>query len=470
MIDNHGDNLLGELLAGRLTRRELMVKAAVLGRAATTTGALLAACGTHTTTGTAAPTPKPGGTLRAGLTGGSSSDTLDPHQGLTYLDTARANQIYQPLLQLNAAAQTQMVLAEEISPHGSTSEWTIRLRKGVTFHDGRPLTADDVIFTFQRILNPKSPLTGATPLGPVDLPNLRKMDKLTVVVPMTIPYGSFIDQLSYWYYLYIVPVGFDAAKPPNGTGPFKYQSFTPGQQSVFVKNPNYWKAGLPYVDTLTITDYADNASLQNALVANQVDAVGALEGAQLKVLATNKNVRTVASQTGSITPFTMRVDQPPFNDVRVRQAFRLMVDRKQLISAALDGYAFAGADVSSPYDPVYDTALHREQDIPQAKRLLQAAGQSNLVVELTTSAVATGTVQMATVLKQQAQQAGVTINLKTVDPSTFFGPSYLNWTFSQDFYNYSPYLAQVPQSLMPTPPFNETHCSDAHYGSLYKDA
>jgi len=116
MIDNHADNLLGELLAGRLTRRELMVKAAVLGLSATTIGALLAACGTNTTTGTAAPTPKPGGTLRAGLTGGSSSDTLDPHQGLTYLDTARANQIYQPLLQLNAAAQTQMVLAEEISP------------------------------------------------------------------------------------------------------------------------------------------------------------------------------------------------------------------------------------------------------------------------------------------------------------------------------------------------------------------
>jgi len=470
MMDDVASQLRDEVLAGRMTRRELMVRATAFGLSTSAIAAVLAACAAG---GSASPTPtaKPraGGTLRVGLSGGSSSDTLDPHQGLTYLDTARANSIYQPLLQLNAAAQTEMVLAQEISPHGSTSEWIIRLRPGVTFHDGKDLTADDVIFTFQRILNPKSPLTGATPLGPVDLPNLRKMDKLTVVVPMTSPYGSFIDQLSYWYYLYIVPVGFDPAKP-NGTGPFKYQSFTPGQQSVFVKNPNYWKAGLPYVDTLTITDYADNASLQNALVANQVDAVGALEGAQLKVLATNKNVRTVASQTGSITPFTMRVDQPPFNDVRVRQAFRLMVDRKQLISAALDGYAFAGADVSSPYDPVYDTALHREQDIPQAKRLLQAAGQSNLVVELTTSAVATGTVQMATVLKQQAQQAGVTINLKTVDPSTFFGPSYLNWTFSQDFYNYSPYLAQVAQSLLPTSPFNETHWSDAHYVSLYKDA
>jgi len=469
MIDHHADNLLGELLAGRLTRRELMVKAAVLGLSATTIGALLAACGTNTTTGTAAPTPKRGGTLRAGLTGGSSSDTLDPHLGLTYLDTARANQIYQPLLQLNAAAQTQMVLAEEISPHGSTSEWTIRLRKGVTFHDGKPLTADDVIFTLQRILNPKSPLTGATSLGPVDLPNLKKVDDLTVQVPMTSPFGSFIDQLSYWYYLYIVPVGFDPAKP-NGTGPFKFQSFTAGQQSTFIKNPNYWKPGLPYLDSVTIIDFADSAALQNALVANQIDAAGALEGAQLKVLSTNPAIKTVASRTGSITPFTMRVDQEPFKDVRVRQAFRFMVNRKELISAALDGYAFAGADVSSPFDADYNSSFHRDQDISKAKSLLQAAGKSGLSVDLTTAPAATGMVQMATVFAQQAKQAGVTVNLKPVDPSTFFGPNYLQWTFSQDFYNYSPYLAQVAQSLLPTSPFNETHWGDTNYASLYKQA
>src|SRR4029077_13364991 len=117
-----------------------------------------------------------------------------------------------------------------------------------------------------------------------------------------------------------------------------------------------------------------------------------------------------------------------------------------------------------------DTSLHREQDIAKAKSLLQAAGQSSLSVELTTSPAATGMVQMATVFAQQAKQAGVTVNLNVVDPSTFFGPNYLQWTFSQDFYNYSPYLAQVAQSLLPTSPFNETHWSDDNYVSLYKQA
>src|SRR6266487_1750777 len=435
-------------------------------------GGLLAACSSSSSTPaasspTATSARKRGGSLKVGLTGGSGSDTLDPHNGLTYLDTARAQSLYQPLLQLNTRAQAEFVLAEEISPRGSTSQWVIRLRPGITFHDGKPLTADDVIFTLSRIKNKK--LTGSTPLGPVDVKGLKKLDKLTVQVPMTSPYGSFLDQLAYWYYLYVVPVGFNPSKP-NGTGAFKYQSFTPGQRSVFVRNPNYWKPGLPYVDTLTIIDFSDSASLQNALVTGVLHGAGALEGPQIAALAATGSVRTVTSHTGAITPFTMRVDQAPFNDVNVRQAMRLLVNRQQLINSALDGSGTIGADVSSPYDPNYDSSLHRDQDIAQAKSLLKKAGQENLKVQLVTSAVATGTVAMATVLAQQARAAGVTISLKTVDPTTFFGPNYLHWTFSQDFYNYSPYLAQVAQSLLPASPFNETHWNLARYNSLYQQA
>jgi len=405
--------------------------------------------------------------LKVGLTGGSGTDTLDPHKGLTYLDTARAQGLYQPLLQLNTKAQTEFVLAEEISPHGSTSKWVIRLRPGITFHDGKPLSADDVIFTLKRIIS--GPLTGATPLGPVDVKGLKALDKRTVLVPMTSPYGSFLDQLAYWYYLYVVPAGFNP-KQPNGTGPFEYQSFTPGQRSVFVRNDNYWKSGLPYVDTLTIIDFSDSASMQNALTTGVIHGAGALEGPQITALKSSPGVRTVASHTGAITPFTMRVDQAPFNDVRVRQAMRLLVNRPQLIASALNGFATVGADVSSPFDPDYDRSLHREQDIGQAKHLLKQAGQEHLTVELVTSPVATGTVAMATVLQQQAKAAGVTISLKTVDPAVFFGPNYLSWTFSQDFYNYSPYLAQVAQSLLPTSPFNETHWHLPHYIDLYHQA
>jgi peptide/nickel transport system substrate-binding protein len=466
-----GGNLVDRPDHRNALERRQVLRGIVAAGAIAGAGGLLGACSSaSTTTAAASPTStsrRRGGALKVGLTGGSGTDTLDPHKGLTYLDTARAQSLYQPLLQLNANAQMELVLAEEISPHGSTSNWVIRLRKGITFHDGKPLTADDVIFTLRRIISGK--LTGATPLGPIDLAGLKALDKRTVQVPMTSPYGSFVDQLAYWYYLYIVPAGFNPSKP-NGTGPFKYQSFTPGQRSVFVRNENYWKPGLPYVDSVTVIDFSDSASLQNALVTGVIQGAGALEGPQLAALAANGSVRTVKSHTGAITPFTMRVDQAPFNDVNVRQAMRLLVDRQQLIDSALDGAGTIGADVSSPYDPDYDTSLHRQQDIPQAKSLLKKAGQENLKVQLVTSAVATGTVAMATVLAQQALAAGVTITLKKVDPSTFFGPSYLSWTFSQDFYNYSPYLSQVAESLLPTSPFNETHWRLPRSISLYRQA
>jgi len=458
-----------------LGRRDFLRGIAATGVAAGA-GSLLAACGSSSTSTT--PTVKTGaqrrgGNLKVGLSGGSGSDTLDPHQGLTYLDTARAQSLYQPLLQLDTNAQTEYVLAESIKPHGSTSEWIIKLRQGITFHDGKPFTADDVIFTFRRIKggNKGAGFAGADSLGPIDLKGLKALDKHTVLVPMTKPYGSLIDQMAFWYYLYIVPDGYDPTKPPNGTGPFVYQSFTPGQRSVFTRNDNYWKPGLPYADTLTIIDFSDNVALQDALVTGVVQAAGALEGSQLAALANTSGVKTVASHTGAITPFTMRVDQAPFNDVNVRQALRLLVDRQQLIDSALDGYAVVGNDVFSPYDPNFDPSLRRQADIPQAKFLLKKADKEDLTVTLTTSAVATGTVAMATVLAQQAKAAGVTINISNVSSSVFFAPNkYLEWTFSQDFYNYSPYLAQVAQSMLPTSPYNETHTNNPHYNDLYNQA
>jgi peptide/nickel transport system substrate-binding protein len=149
---------------------------------------------------------------------------------------------------------------------------------------------------------------------------------------------------------------------------------------------------------------------------------------------------------------------------------RFLVDRPQLIDSALDSYGTLTADVFSPYDPDFDHALHREQDIPQAKFLLQQAGQEALKVTLVTSPVLSGVVAMATVLAEQAEAAGVTITLRNVPPGTFFGPDYLNWTFSQDYFSYFPYLTQVAQSMPPGSPYNETHNDNPRYTSLYQQA
>lgn len=461
---------------GRFDRRTFL-RTFVAGGTALAAGGLLEACssgGSQVPTSSAAPAsaPRRGGDLRVGLTGGGSSDTLIPFDGgISAIGTARAQQLYQPLIQLGNNAQLQYVLAEEIVPNGSTSNWIIKLRDGVTFHDGKPFGADDVIYTLRTILDQK--LGGALVLAPVDTKGLRKRDNLTVEVPATSPFGSFPEQLAaFWYFLYIAPDGWTQKDTPNGTGPFKYQSFTPGQQSVFVRNDNYWKSGLPYLDTVTIQDFNDPTSVQNALVSGEIDCTGQLSGVQFQTLKATSGIVTVPSKTGAIQPFTMRVDRAPFNDVNVRQAFRYLVNRQEMINVSLDGYGWPASDVTSPYDPDFDGALHREQDLSQAKYLLKQAGYDNdLKVQLYSSlAVSSSALSMATVLAQQANSVGVTVDIVQASATTFFSDYYTKVPFAQIYYDYSPYLSQVAQTFLPNSPFPETHFDDPHYTSLYYQA
>jgi peptide/nickel transport system substrate-binding protein len=167
----------------------------------------------------------------------------------------------------------------------------------------------------------------------------------------------------------------------------------------------------------------------------------------------------------------MRVDKPPFNDVRVRQAFRLMVDRRQMIEQVMLGMGRLGNDMYSPYDPAYDSSLpQRHQDLEQAKSLLKAAGREGLAVELVTSPVFQGVVAAAEVFAQQATGAGVKVAIRQVDTTTFYGPNYLGWTFAQDFWATREYLPQVAQGSLPGSPFNETHWADPTFIKLIKQA
>ena len=471
-----GDGIAG----GRRLDRRTFLRSALAGGAAIAAGGLLDAAsvsgaGASTLRSSALTARRRGGDLKVGLTGGGSTDTLNPfYGGISAIGTARAQQLYQPLVQLANNAQLQYVLADEIVPNGSTSNWIIRLKKGVTFHDGKPFGADDVIYTLQTILNPKKPLGGALVLSPVKVNGLKKVDNLTVEVPMSLPFGSFPEQLAaFWYFLYVAPDGWTQNDKPNGTGPFMYKSFTPGQQSVFVRNKNYWKAGLPYLDSVTILDFSDPTAVLNALTSNVIDCTGQLTGTQVRVLQSSPGVKAVPSQTGAIQPFTMRVDKAPFNNVNVRQAFRYLINRPEFIETTLDGYGTLASDVTSPYDPDFDHGLHRVQDLDLAKHLLKKAGYDNdLTVTLYTSlAVSSSTLSMATLFKQQAAAVGVTVNLNQVSASDFFGPNYYTKVpFSQIYYDYSPYLSQVAQTFLPTSPFLETHFNDPQYTKLYYEA
>ena len=417
----------------------------------------------------AAGTPKKGGTLRVGIVGGSAKDSLDAHNPVTHPDEARAISLYDTLTTYDVQHKVEMSLADKITPSKDAKVWTVHLRDGLKFSDGSPITAKDVIFSFNRITDPKDPKAGATSLKDLDRAGMKAIDDQTVEIPFKVPFVTFKDAVAQ-YAAGIVPVGYDVKKPV-GSGPFMFKSMTAGQQSTFVKNPNYWREGQPFVDSLVIIDFPDDTARVNALLGGQVDAIDQLPLGQINVVKSNAKLKVLESKTGSWIPFTMRVDQAPFNDPRVRQAFRLMVDRKQMVKQVLGGHGTVGNDMYAPFDTCYPSkAPQRTQDIAKAKQLLAAAGKSNLSVTLTTSPAAAGLVEAAQVFAQQAKAAGVTVEVKKVDPGEFYGDNYLKWTFSQDFWFTRDYLPQSANSGFKSSPYNETHWDNSKWNDLVNQA
>jgi peptide/nickel transport system substrate-binding protein len=458
-----------------VSRRQLLAGAAGLAAV----GGLAAACGSSssspsTGTGTgAAGAPKRGGNFRLGVTGGGSKDMMDGQNIITKPDQARLMTAFETLLLFNENYQlTNNGLAESVT-QDNPKQYTIRLRQGIEFQNGKTLTADDVIYSFQRIGTKKFGLTGYAATATMDIAGMKKLDKYTVRLPLKTP-DSTVPQTLGSYTFTVVPTGYTAYPAKQiGTGAYKLKSFTPGQQSVHERNPNYWRTGEPYFDTVTITDFSDSTAQVNGLLGGQIDAMTDLPPSQVKVVQA-RDMRALVSKTGGWLPICMAIDMPPFDDVRVRQAMRLIVDRPGMLQQVASGFGFIGNDLYAPFDPGYDHSLpQRHQDIAQAKSLLKAAGKSNLAVDLHTTNGAAGMVETATVFANQAQAAGVKINV--INDPNYYGDQYLKLAFSVDFWGTRAYLNQVQQGSLPNAPYNETHWppksgTGSNFESLYNQA
>lgn len=450
----------------RLTRRDVLQRAAA-GSAVLGAGSLVAACGGSSKTGTktAAVTPKRGGTIAVGCVGGQD-DELDPHNYFPRTAFCGVHQLFEPLVRHDASFVPRMWLAEEVTLE-RPDLWVVRVRDGVEFHNGKTLGADDVMFTLRRIV--KLPGADAVGLASIDLNAMTKLDKRTVRIPLKRPDVTIGDHLSN-NNDYIVPVGFDP-KHPIGTGPFKFVSRVPGQKMSFVRNPNYWQTGKPYLDALNIVSLTDDTARVNALLGGEVQAIEGVPFGEVAVVKGNQRTQILESRTGQWLPFAMRTDVAPWSDARVRQALRLIANREQLIEQGLDGHGRIANDIFAPYDASYNHALpQRSQDLEQAKSLLRSAGQSGLHATLITSNIYSGLPEQAQVLVQQAKSAGVTLTIQQLDPTVFFGPRWLSYPLTQDFWTNRDYFTTAQVALSNGGAYNETHWHDPQWQSLFSQA
>ena len=454
-----------------LSRRQLL-RYTGFGVAAVAGSSFLAACGDDSGGGGGGGGPQSsGGTLTHGATGGGAKDTIDPHQPVTAADIARVCNLYEPLLFWNNNYELEAALAESVEPSADAKTWTVNMRQGATFHNGQPVTAEDAWLSIRRVADPKAPLSAGGQLSQIiDFESSKVVDEATLQIVLTTPY-AILDSLLAEYTLGIIPGGeFDAANPV-GTGAFAYKSFEAGKTSTFTRYADYW-GDAAFLDELVIQDFADDNAKVNALQANQIQT---LDNLPYNLIETIKGAGggVLEAQGGQWTPFTMRVDQAPFNDVRVRQAFRLIVDRQAMIDQTLSGYGSLGNDLYAPLDTAYaDDLPQREQDIDQAKSLLAQAGAEGLQVELFTGDdIGSVAVPAANLFAEQAKLAGV--DVKVTKKTPFYDDDYLSYTFAQDFWNTRNY---IPQAVVGTfPPeqggtYNETHWDNQEHRDLVNAA
>ena len=365
----------------------------------------------------------------------------------------------------------ELELAESFEPNSDLTEWTIRLRPGVTFHNGKALTADDVMYTIRRVAS--DPAQSANILcAPLDVKNMTKVDALTLRIPTKWPIAALEEWFCTDYGWGILPDGMKDFSHPVGTGPFMFESFRPGQFSVQKRNPNYWKEGQPYLDKLVLRSLPDPNARLSALQTGQLDAYEGMTFVQAKEQYAAKTVNILNSPSAAFVGITMAVNLKPFTDSRVREAFKLIADRPALMEQVQLGYGEIGNDMFGKKGMQFypEDIPQRQQDIERAKSLLAAAGANNLAITLYSSTVGPGMLDSATVFAQQAKAAGVSINVNNSPADTYFTDKYMKVNFGQTYAGPFPYSVWYQLQLVTGAVWDETHWGDPTWDRLVREA
>ena len=366
-------------------------------------------------------TPVKGGSLRVGFVTGGSAESINlltaGYAG--NMDFTRIYALYDTLVNATPGGKVGPALATSWESDADAKVWTFHLRHGVTFHNGKSFSADDVLYTIQHSwANSKNAYNGAM-AQIIDFKGARKRDAHTVEIPLLLGVADFPSVIAFPQCC-IAPTGTTNWAAGIGTGAYKLGTFHPGVQSVFDANTNYWQHGQPYVDHLVVnSSYTTDADRFNALLAGQVDVVPNVDPA-LATANAGKNGIVIGNHPGpGFNELGMRADAGLFTDAKMREAFHLIPNRLKYATVALDGYGTVGNDCPGQTDQYWAQDIQTPQDLEKAKSLLKSAGHDGLTITLKTSTIVPGMSEFATLFKQDAAGAGVTVNIDQIPTATF---------------------------------------------------
>jgi peptide/nickel transport system substrate-binding protein len=419
----HENHLIDGLVRGAVSRREFLRYGSVLGLSVPLLSGITGALGYGLTPG-AARAGTPGGTVRYGQivpAGAINPVTIADGGGLTVL-----SQFGETLVLSAPDLSAQPLLAESWAPNTDGTVWTFKLRKNVKFHNGKVMTADDVVATFDRLSDPAfgsnalSVFTGLLSKG-----GTRKVDDNTVEFHLDSANGNFPYAVSTDNYnSIIVPAEFpeDFEATMIGTGPFKMEKYTPKVGASFVRNADYWGTP-PLPDRIEAQFYDDYQPQILALQGGEIDIIQQVPVLQAAGLLNDPNVNIISIPSSAHSQVHMRTDMDPFKDKRVRQAVALTLDRPKIVAGLMRGKAQLGND--SPFMPAFPSTdpsvPQRQKDIAQAKQLMEAAGVGAGFQTTLTTEKYLEIPDYAVLIQNAVKEIGIDLQLNIMDQGAYYG-------------------------------------------------
>lgn len=385
--------------------------------------------------------------------------TMDPAFVNLNDDSYQQNLVYNKLVRLDENFQPVPELAKSWSVSEDGKTWTFKLQEGVTFHDGKPFTSADVVWSFKRLLDPAVGSPGAGLLNFLDPAGIVAVDDHTVTFTTKDVVAELPVMISSKYTMMVQNGATSEALKSKGvgTGPFMQDVYDIAQDTrIFKKNPNYWRPGLPKAACIDLKVITEEVSRIAAIKSGSVDLILSAGPATIQTLGSDPSVKVVpAAAPGGYTNLSMRVDQKPFDDVRVRQAMKAVVDRKLVVDTVLLGNGVGGNDNPiPPTNPMAFTDQVAPRDVAKAKALLAEAGYPDgISVDLNTAEAGPGYVLIAQLYQQMAAEAGIKVNVVNNPADSYWD---LVW-MKKPFFVSSWAARSVPEAMV------YTFVSDAQY-------
>ena len=370
-----------------------------------------------------AATPKKGGKLIMAADQHGPNDTLDPALYTSAADYFRGRMYYGSLTRLTSSLGYEPELAEEVLSNDDATEWTFKIRKGVEFHDGKTLTADDVIYTMNRHLGEDSISKASSLVSMVK--EWKKINDYEVKAILNSANADLPIALGTFHFK-IIQDGQEDFSTTIGTGPYKVKEFKPGVRAVGERFDNYWGEG-GYLDELEHYGIGDSTARLNAFLAGDIDAMVNLPPKAISQVEKTEGKEIWSLKAGAYVNITPRLDMADSNNVHLYKTMQALQDRQRLVKGVMKGQGSLGNDqpINAAYFDHCPDIPQRELDPDEAKHHWKKSGIGNTPIPIVCAEVAPGAVEQCLFMQREGKKIGANFDVKKVTTDGYWGAVWL---------------------------------------------